>query len=568
MRKAGFGLLLLGFLALSTQSPLGATSYLSVADPDLADQAVAVVVVEVRASGPAPGTGEPATVYQVAVERVLKGHLPGGSLAVRVPGGVRADGIGLRIWGAPRFAAGERALLFLASRPDGSWEILHLMLGAFHEVTAGGRRFAVRDLSEAQALSLGGKAPGSLTVETTRDFDRFADWVAARALGLSADEDYLVPGPPPPLEGPAESFTLLTDPATSLPLRWFEFATGGSIGWRAHVTGQVGLTGGGYSEFQTAIAAWNADPDTAVAYTYDGTTSATGGLQSYDGVNEILFNDPNNEIGTFSCASGGVLAQGGPWYDSTATASFQGRTYIRSVGADVVVNNGLSCFFAGSVNPSQAAAELFAHELGHTLGLGHSCESVGGCSPELQDALMYAFIHNDGRGAQLKSDDRAGLFMLYNTVPYHPGAFFSVPPCRLLDTRDPSSGGPLVSGEVRIVQVSGLCGLPTLAKAVSLNVTAVDPSGAGHLTLHPADEATPGTARSTSALTRPGPTTPSSSCRKAPSGHSAPRPSSRAPARSTWWSTSTGIFSRRARAPRDSSRRGWRRPRRCSRGIP
>ena len=66
-----------------------------------------------------------------------------------------------------------------------------------------------------------------------------------------------------------------------------------------------------------------------------------------------------------------------------------------------MTNDGTECFFQN--NPS-AAQEIFAHELGHTLGLGHSKDS---------NALMYAFAHNDGRGASLTADDRAAVSVLY-----------------------------------------------------------------------------------------------------------------------------------------------------------
>lgn len=68
--------------------------------------------------------------------------------------------------------------------------------------------------------------------------------------------------------------------------------------------------------------------------------------------------------------------------------------------------------------------------------------------------------------------------------------FYTLTPCRAVDTR---SGQPLASGVPRILQISGLCGVPAGAKAVSVNVTVVGGTGSGSVTLYPGDEPAPST---------------------------------------------------------------------------
>ncbi len=70
-----------------------------------------------------------------------------------------------------------------------------------------------------------------------------------------------------------------------------------------------------------------------------------------------------------------------------------------------------------------------------------------------------------------------------------PGFYFTLPPCRVVDTRNATGvyGGPaLVAGADRTFPLVGKCGLPSSAKAVSVNVTAVSPSVVGNLRLYPA----------------------------------------------------------------------------------
>ena len=178
-------------------APLAATTYQRVADADLADQAPVVVEAVAGASTNATDGRLPATDYRITVERAIRGAAAGDTLTVRVPGGRRADGMSLQIWGAPRFQPGERVLLFLAPDADGSFHVLHLMLGAFHARTAAdGRTFAVRDLSEAKEVNGAGGDPG-------RDLPRFRGWLADRAAGVRRAPDYLVQGAGPagPLSG-------------------------------------------------------------------------------------------------------------------------------------------------------------------------------------------------------------------------------------------------------------------------------------------------------------------------------------------------------------------------------
>ncbi len=69
--------------------------------------------------------------------------------------------------------------------------------------------------------------------------------------------------------------------------------------------------------------------------------------------------------------------------------------------------------------------------------------------------------------------------------------FYTVPPCRLVDTRTPGSGPALSPASPRLLQVASLCGIPTTAKMVMANVTVVGATGDGHLQAWPADQPKP-----------------------------------------------------------------------------
>ena len=399
-------------LALGFAPPADATSFVAMRDSALADQAGLIVVARVAGRLPATtDSGRPATDYLVQAERVLKGEVLESALVVRVPGGVGPDGIGLKIWGAPELADGSRVILFLNRGADGLYRPLHLMLGVFHELMVDGRSVAYRHLSEVREAG-GADKVAARQLRQVRDFARFADWLEARALGERRRYGYFTRIDPARVQSLHEKYGLMDQ--DGLNLRWFEFDSGTGVDYFAHQAGQPGVAGGGFTEFQRALATWNNEPGTPIRLVYGGTTAASGGLEDYDYINAILFADPNQEIeGTFDCSAGGTLAYGGPWFNPNVTAVFDGRRFIRIQGGDVVTNDGIDCFFQRSQNASAAAEELFAHELGHTLGMGHSSEDQGETNSLLRDALMYYRIHNDGRGGRLNADDVAGIRYLY-----------------------------------------------------------------------------------------------------------------------------------------------------------
>jgi hypothetical protein len=77
----------------------------------------------------------------------------------------------------------------------------------------------------------------------------------------------------------------------------------------------------------------------------------------------------------------------------------------------------------------------------------------------------------------------------------NPGfSFYTVLPCRVLDTRNPDGplGGPaLVAGIQRSFNIAGNCDIPASAKAVSTNVAVTQPTANGNVRLYPADIPTP-----------------------------------------------------------------------------
>lgn len=395
-------------VAILASSPVAATTFVPMSDAALSDQARAAIAGRVVSATPSAIGDQPATEYLVEVDRVLKGEPVAGTILVRVPGGAGFDGVGLRLDGAPVFSEGEEVVLFLASAADGSYRIQQFLLGAFHVRRESGRKLALRELGGAMAAGEQGLSPAQDTA--VREAEKFSDWIEDRARGWQRPVDYFAAPAGGGMASVSAPFTHMTYAKDSLPIRWFSFERGQTQDWRVAAEGQPGLgTEATVVAFVAAMEAWTSEPSTDIRYNFAGLTSAGAGFSRSDRQNTILFGDPHGDAeGAFSCAEGGVLAIGGPYF-SVATRTHNGQRYHEATEGDIVTNDGTECYFR---NNPKVAQEVFAHELGHTLGLGHSSN---------REALMYSRAHNDGRGAQISEDDYQGVFKMYgNGAPGGP----------------------------------------------------------------------------------------------------------------------------------------------------
>ncbi len=394
--------LFLLMIALLT-APLTATSYVMMRDDVLADQARLVLVgnverVESIASNP------PYTRFHVRPERLLKGRFDGDTVAVDVLGGVTPGGRRLVLFGSPSFSTNDRLILFLVPRNNGSYGVLHVGLGAFREFRVGNQIIA-RQLLGA-AVEVEPTTADSGRFHQPRDFESFANWLGDYSRGIRRPMEYFVDTSRQDIP-PGSSFRLSGDPG-----RHDKFDKGETVEWVAFQGGQTGLNGGGTAELEEAFEAWNADLRTNIDMELTGTTASNPGIVQ-DGVNNISFDDPTNEVqGTYTCPGGGVLGFGGAFV-GTPLHEHRGESFFTALETFVVMNDGVECVFSAAGGPA-LAAQVYAHEIGHALLIAHSCGQFAACTdPEKDDALMRAQAHSDGRRARLGIDDRRAIAKLY-----------------------------------------------------------------------------------------------------------------------------------------------------------
>jgi hypothetical protein len=401
--KNPFPQLIGAVLVLGAASGASAMTYVLPDDPHLLAAADGVLVgTVVDAARAAKARGLPQVEHRVVIERVLAGRLAHAEVGLQLPGTPPGAALRAHIPGIPTLAPGQRVLVFFDRREAGTIVPAELSLGLFLETRdAAGRGVYRRQLDGGEALN---KAEADVRARP-RDAAAFERWIRRAAAGSVAAPDYY-------LAQDAKYVLAPTGFPDGLPARWFQFDTNQAVSVRAVAAGMNGASFDEFAAVSNAIAAWSNDPGSRILLNYGGTVASDNGNNAIDGVNAVIWNDPGNDIsGSFNCSGGGVLAIGGS-FSSASTGAVAGRTFHRMVESFVITQDNAACVFNG--HGGLDGAEILAHEIGHTLGFGHSCEG-GGCSPgsAVNDALMRASVHADGRGASLRADDRAAAAVAY-----------------------------------------------------------------------------------------------------------------------------------------------------------
>lgn len=392
-----------------------ATTIVMPDDEQLIAKSPVIVEGSVLSTAVAERDGRIVTETTIAVSRALKGSVAE-TITVRELGGELDDRI-TKVFGTPEFADGERVLLFLEQAPQGHYRTMDLFAGKFAAARMiDGRRLWLRHDDVPNVVLLDHDFQEIAATNVQRDAIGFEKFVADRVAGRPGVKNYGIPNPLLAREeantgggrGIEANFTLIAEPTV---YRWFQFDDNRTAAWY-HGGTQTGYTGGGVSELQSAMGAWTSYTQAKILYSYSGArTSTFGGLSRANGVNEVLFDDPLDEIsGTFQRGQGGVVGTGGfngvtsggnwtsPFFFDAAHPQATMRAYNITEG-NLTIQDGVTP--ANGISSSRLA-EIVSHEFGHTLGFGHSPDGT---------ALMYATV--TGGGPALRADDQTGARWLY-----------------------------------------------------------------------------------------------------------------------------------------------------------
>jgi hypothetical protein len=243
------------------------------------------------------------------------------------------------------------------------------------------------------------------------------------------------------------------------------YVTGGTASTEASFPVKVGpdLTYNGY--FSDAFVAKINSAGTALVYC--GYIGGAGGEQG---------------VGIAVDTAGSAYVTGATGSDET--------TFPVTEGPDLTFNFGGIDAFVAKVNADGTALVY--------------CGYIGGSGNDFANAIALdasrnAYVTGETSSTEATFPVTVGPDLTFNGVsdafivkiagpPIPATSFYTLTPCRLVDTRDPAGpwGGPALSaGAVRTFVIVGRCSVPATANAVAINATVTQPTAPGHLVLFP-----------------------------------------------------------------------------------
>ncbi|MGD8329961.1 MAG: matrixin family metalloprotease [Acidobacteriota bacterium] len=465
-RRASLGSIV-AVIALILSSPLPARAQgPRHDDPSLARVSDVIVTGRVVHIGSArdPQVGFIYTYVTIAVSDHIKGSGIGDELVVKQLGGQVGD-TGMVVYDQASFRMDEEVLLFLIERPrdatlqttafwQGKWTISRD--GTLGEAVAVRAPFGAMDRIGVGTPSPEESRPLEPFLAELRSWSRAQEPVPGRQRQLVTH----------PLELPAvtaeaadrtPTFTFLG------PARWNQPDSLLPVYVDIQAGGEPGLEGGGFSELSNARNLWNgAGSSLALA---NGQTVLTGATKtqacssannSNSGRLTIYFDDPCDEIG-----GDRTLAVGGFFYSTAGGVTVNGTHFDRITSGYLI--NSDEPGVQDALDRSRCFQDVQTHEMGHSIGLGHSTVP-GSIMQAFLDDACYSVTTSSSEAAitgGLGPDDRDAINFIYpsrgvltNDPSVAPGpprglSYQLVGDRVILEWLPPASGGPVQSYQIQ-----------------------------------------------------------------------------------------------------------------------